>query len=255
DDSFAEREDEIGILHRQFNEMASSTAILVREKYTAELLAKEIQLQSLEKQIQPHFLYNVLQSIQWRAIRIEADDIAEMTNCLGNLLRMTLSKKDKIISLGNELELVKSFVRIQQLRFEDQIVFSLEADDELLDLAIPKLIIQPLVENAIRYAVEINAETVCAITVSVHRAETFMVIEVQNSGSSFEEDLLEKILVEKAQTHGFGISLANIYQRLRLTYNGEAEMQLVNENGLATVRIRIPFRLLCPIGQEGTCTN
>lgn len=231
---------EVSILHEQFDQMTGEISRLIQDKYVSELLAKEMQLQSLESQMNPHFIYNVLDSINWRARAAGQTDISEIVDALGRFLRVSLSQHRKLIPLREELELVNSYILIQQYRFEEHLDYQCHVPESLYGFEIPKLVIQPLVENAVKYAVETSLDECCRIVVDARMKEGRLLVEVRNSGSEFEEELLGHLREGSAQTHGFGVGLRNIDQRMRLTYGEDYGLTLRNENGFAVCRLHFP---------------
>lgn len=231
---------EVSILHQQFDQMTGEISRLIQDKYVSELLAKDMQLQSLEAQMNPHFIYNVLDSINWRARAAGQTDISEIVDALGRFLRVSLSQRRKLIPLSEELELVGCYILIQQYRFEEHLDYQCHVPQSLYGFEVPKLVIQPLVENAIKYAVETSLDECCRIVVDARMEEGRLLVEVRNSGSEFEEELLKRLREGVAQTHGFGVGLRNIDQRMRLTYGEDYGLTLLNENGFAVCRLYFP---------------
>lgn len=164
DSEYAYRKDEIGRLHQGFERMTARIQNLVNTNYVNEILAKEAQIKALESQINPHFLYNTLESINWRAKAVNNREISLMTESLGSLLRATLSNKKSLVTLSYELNLILSYITIQQIRFEERLDYREQVPDGLKNALIPPLTLQPLVENAIHYALEEMTET-CYITI------------------------------------------------------------------------------------------
>ena len=237
----AARTDEVGLLHRHFDKMAGEITQLIQERYVSELLAKEAQLQALEAQINPHFLYNVLESINWRAQAAGAPDISRIVDALGRFLRVSLNRHKKLLTLGEELALVECYMVIQRYRFEDRLVYTRHVPQDLMNVQIPKLAIQPLVENAVKYAVESSLDECCDICVEAYAARGVLVIDVKNSGSRMEAGLLEHLRTGEIRPHGFGIGLTNIDARMRLTFGEGFGLQLFNEGSYAVCRLRIPL--------------
>ncbi|PNV60928.1 sensor histidine kinase [Clostridium sp. chh4-2] len=236
---YSTRNDELGLLHRQFDHMAYKIQHLIQVNYVNELLKKEAQLKALENQINPHFLYNTLESVNWRAKAIGETEISSMVEALGALLRVTLNKKESIFTLKQELELVQSYMTIQKIRFEERLEFSVHVPEELLTATIPKLTIQPLVENAIHYGLEEMTEE-CSICVAADCVDNRLRIYVTNSGSLFEDHLLEKLQTNEITPHGFGIGLLNIDKRLKLTFGDGYGLTLYNQDDLAVAMVTIP---------------
>lgn len=242
DYDYSARKDEIGELHQRFDQMAIQVQELIRKNYLSEILTKEAELKSLENQINPHFLYNTLESINWRAKALGADEISTMVESLGTLLRTTLSRRDQAESnLKTELDIVKDYMSIIQIRFDEKLQYSIDVPDSLLEAPLPKLSLQPLAENAINYALEEMTET-CCIQISAKEEGNDIVITIINNGSQFPEDLLGKLSRKEIAPHGFGIGLLNIQKRLQLQFGQEYGLTLRNNEifDLAIVEIRIP---------------
>ena len=237
--SYESRTDEIGLLHQQFDSMATEIRSLIRENYETKIAAKDSQLRALEMQINPHFLYNTLQSINWRAKMLGDEEISRMTEALGKLLRITLSSRNKDSTLGQELDLVGYYMTIQQIRYEDALSFEVNVPEELRQIYLPKFTLQPLAENAIRYTVEADSDD-CLIRISAAATEYWVEITLANTGSSFDPDLLEKLRTGEITPHGFGIGILNVYQRLNLTFGQRFRLNFCNEDGFAVVKISVP---------------
>lgn len=202
--------DEVGMLSRHFSHMAREIDGLIQTDYTNRILLREAQLKALEAQINPHFLYNTLSAINWRAKMRGAQEISDMVEALSNLLRVTLNDDSGLIPLEKELSLVQSYIVIQRIRFDETLDYRLAVEaDELKDVLIPKLTLQPLIENAIRYGLEQSTQ-ICRVQLSVRRQGAQLVLLVQNDGSLYEDDLLEKLRQKTVTPHGYGIGLLNI---------------------------------------------
>lgn len=221
------RKDEIGTLHNQFDTMAKKIQTLINENYKNELLRKDMMLKNLQNQINPHFLYNTLESINWRAKASGEKEISQMVEALGSLLRTSLSPHPDTSTLKNELQIVRNYITIQKIRFEDRLHYSENIDSAILDCEIPLLIVQPLVENAIRYGLEVNIDA-CTIMVNVFSANGKITIQVINDGSQFEEDTLEKLISHQMIPHGFGIGILNIQKRIHMIYGKQYGIRLKN---------------------------
>lgn len=221
------RKDEIGTLHNQFDTMARKIQTLINENYKNELLRKDMMLKNLQNQINPHFLYNTLESINWRAKASGEKEISQMVEALGSLLRTSLSPHPDISTLKDELQIVRNYITIQKIRFEDRLHYSENIDPAVLDCEIPLLTIQPLVENAIRYSLEVNIDA-CSIMVNVFSTERKITIQVINDGSQFEDDTLEKLISHQMIPHGFGIGILNIQKGIHMIYGNQYGIELKN---------------------------
>ncbi len=228
DYDYSSRTDEAGILHRQFDQMTVEIQRLIQQNYVNEILTKDAKLKSLESQINPHFLYNALESVNWRAKAIGATDISDMVQSLGDLLRATLNNKDANFTVRHELEIVKDYITIQRIRFdEERLVYREEISEAILEARLPKMTIQPLIDNAINYGLEVITET-CYITLTGYEENGMIHIKVTNNGSQFEEDLLYKLEHGIVKSHGIGIGLLNIHQRIQLIYGSDYGLSLYN---------------------------
>ena len=237
---YSARGDEIGTLNRQFDEMSGTIIRLIQENYVNELLKKEAQIRALENQINPHFLSNTLDSIRWRAASAGEKDIQDMVEALGTLLRTSLrSREEENYTVGREMELVSSYITIQQLRYESRLKFENQIGQEWYCYQIPKLIIQPLIENAIFYGLEVSVEE-CDILLSVERKEGDLHFYVRNTGSEMEEDLLEKLRDGQIRPHGHGVGLLNIHKRIRMQYGEAYGLMLYNEGDYAVAELVAP---------------
>lgn len=238
--NYGARMDELGLLHTQFDCMVLEVEKLIQSNYVNELLKKEAELKALEYQINPHFLYNTLESVNWRAKAINATDISSMMESLGTLLRITLETKEASYTLQKELELIQSYMTIQKIRFEERLDYSISVSPSCFLMCIPKLTIQPLVENAIQYGLEENAEK-CSISITSQLKDSVLSIYIKNTGSQFVDCLLEKLRDSKIIPNGLGIGLLNIDKRLKLTFGPEYGLCLYNEGDLAIAGISIPY--------------
>lgn len=243
---YSQRKDEIGQLHTNFNSMANKVDALIKENYVNEILKKEAQLKALESQMDPHFLYNTLDSINWRAKAIKAEDISQITTALGNLLRISLSKNNYPFTIQQEMNILENYVTIQKLRYPHRLEYSIDIPEQFRNCEIPKFTIQPLLENAIRYGLEEISE-ICYISVSAFSSDRNLMIEVKNNGSQFDDDLLNKLESREIQPHGFGIGILNIHKRLKIAYGPDYGLYLYNTEDLddgeeyAVARIILPL--------------
>ena len=237
--------DEIGLLYKTFDSMVEKIQTLIRENYENELLKKEAQLKAMESQMDPHFLYNTLESINWRAKMIHSEEISQITTSLGSLLRLSLGKNSEHFTLAQEMEIVNNYITIQKIRYQRRLDFSADVPSWLLSAAIPKFTIQPLLENAIRYGLEESSET-CYISITCREVLGLLVIRITNTGSSFEEDFMKKLLSGQIQPHGFGIGILNIHRRLQLTYGESYGLLLYNIEDAETYEERAVAEIHIP---------
>lgn len=240
---YSQRSDEIGKLHQSFNAMAERIQHLVNTNYRYQILNRDARLKALESQINPHFLYNTLETVNWRAKALKDDTISNIVQSLAALLRATLSNEKSLVPLNYELNLVNNYITIQKIRFEERLLFRFydsECTENLKNALVLPLTIQPLLENAIRYGMEEMTET-CEISVYPYQRGDFLIIEVANQGSSFEENLLENLQNGSKSSHGFGIGLLNINQRIQMLFGDAYGLSFRNEEDKAIAIITLPF--------------
>ena len=238
---YTDRNDEIGILHNEFDDMIDKINLLIEDNYVKQLIIKDAQIKALEQQMNPHFLYNTLNLISWEAEALEAPTIPVIVESLSFLLRNILSEKSALIPLKKELALIKHYITIQQLRFTDRLSYEQDIDPTLELLLVPKLSIQPLVENAIKYALERNPEP-CRIIVTGKKRKEHVQIEVSNTGSCIDCHILEKLLSGETIPQGFGIGLTNIDARIRTLCGEQYGLRFRQENDTAVVILILPLQ-------------
>ncbi|WP_237087895.1 sensor histidine kinase [Paenibacillus crassostreae] len=232
---------EVGLLYRTFKMMIQRIRELINENYTKQLLIRETELKALQAQINPHFLYNTLESINWLAKTNKQDQISKMVESLGFLLRSSINFDNQLITLGSEIDIVMSYVTIQKVRFEERLEFTIDIESYLENALIPKLTLQPLVENAIHYALEPNIEP-CQIVIIVRENQGVITIFVQDNGPGMDPEFLKQLSEGKVQTLGKGIGLSNIEERIKLTYGSEWGLHIESEPNIKTsVQVRIPY--------------
>lgn len=230
-------QDEIGQLSQEFDLMLQKIDNLIHENYKKQLLIRDTRLKMLQAQINPHFLYNTLNAINWM-IRIKRnEDAAKMIVVLGDIMRAAFSKK-QYVTLGEEIELVQNYITIQQFRYPERAVFEIVIQGDLEQYQVPHMFIQPLVENAIHYGVENSLES-CRVTVKVWEQEKDILIQVADTGPGMDPQELEAVQNFTVKPKGNGIGLKNIYDRLLIIYE-EPEFIVSSKKGEGTtVRIRI----------------
>lgn len=234
-------EDELGILNRHFDKMTSDFKQVIDDNYVKELLLTQTQLKALEQQINPHFLYNSLESINWFARRGEGKNVSAIAQALGSLLRGTISEDEDCIPLKRELAILDSYLRIQRIRFPDTLRVYTQVDEGAMDVLIPKMSIQPLVENAIIHSLEENVGE-CHIYIRVALMDEMVRVEVENDGSEIDADILEKLRKKTVKPKGHGIGLMNIDSRLKLLFGQEFGLKLTSHTDRVVVSFLVPAK-------------
>ena len=234
------RLDEIGMLQTDFELMTQKIDDLIKENYVKQLVIKDTQMKALQAQINPHFLYNTLESINWMAKVNGQNTISLMAESLGNLLRGALKIKEKTIRIEEELALLQNYINIQKIRYEERLNFQLLIDDSLRKYRIPQLTLQPIVENAIAYGLE-NMSGECTITIRFVSVDDIIHILIEDNGPGIAPELLQQINDGIFQPRGFGIGLKNISDRLKLVFGEEYGITVYSQPGVGTrVAIHIP---------------
>jgi len=214
--------DEIGQLSQRFNQMSSELKRLVSRIQQEEEEKALAEIRALQSQINPHFLYNTLGSVKWIASMQKADKIVEITEALISMLRYTAKHERPMVTLREELDNIRNYIVIQNVRYYNRIQLQINVEDGLLENLMPKLILQPIVENAIFHGLA-ETEEEGIITVRAYRYEDGMRIEIQDNGVGIDEstgEWLHRELQEVEKTQAAGIGLPNVQRRIRL-YFGE----------------------------------
>jgi two-component system sensor histidine kinase YesM len=241
------RQDEVGWLYRGFNSLIHRVEELIAETSRAERRKKELEFQVLSHQINPHFLYNTLDSIRWKAENLGSSEIAEMVAALGNLLRLSLNQGKEITTLGREIEQVKAYVRIEQARLGKPIRILYSLDDELKDAPFLRLLLQPLVENAIQHSIRDNFED-GKILLTARKEGSDMIIDIIDNGSGIPPEALARLNLDADDAQvgpagSKGVGLRNVNNRLKLYFGERHRLRIETGPGLGT-RITLLHPLL-----------
>lgn len=234
------RGDEAGILTQEFQIMLDKIMVLIHENYEKQILLKDTQYRALQAQINPHFLYNTLNSINWMIRSGKNEEASEMLISLGDLLRAAF-KKEQLATVLEELELARHYIDIQKVRYRRRAEFLVEAEGDLEAYHVPRMILQPLVENSINHGVD-NSLNKCRILVWVKENEEAqtMTLEVADDGPGMTEEELAAVRNFTMVPKGNGIGLKNISERLNLIFS-DAVFEISSQPGKGTVvRIEIP---------------
>ena len=241
-----DRKDEIGLLKENYQAMLKEIENLIQENYIKQLTIKDTQYRSLQAKINPHFIYNTLDSIYWMAANEKNPDISVMVFSLGQLLRESVKSSDNykyLITLREELEILSHYVNIQKIRFKEHLVFKENIDASLLHCMIPRMTLQPIVENSIKYGVESIAGD-CVIELGIDRIENKLNITIKDNGVGVDPQLIEKLQSGKYTPKGTGIGLSNILSRLELIYGHEGRLKIRNALPKGCiVELTIPIKL------------
>ena len=216
---------------------------LINKEYKLRYLNKEMELRSLQAQINPHFIFNTLDSINWAARMHGLDPVGRMAESLANLLRISIRDQDKPYRISEELAYITNYMAIQQYRFEDRIRLELDVPAELNDVLIPRLIIQPLLENAIVHNVDTaDRPTVIAIRMRPDVSGSYAVVSVSDNGKGIPGDVIAHIRSsEQEKDAAFPRGLTNVHRRLVLSYGEEGGLDLSSSEEGTTIQFKIPI--------------
>lgn len=239
DSPYKDRGDEIGKLHRHFDRMALDYHRMMKHNFEQRQLLQEKQIQQLRAQIRPHFLNNTLESIYCLAKQAGNERIAVMTDALGKMLRASLNDKRDIVSVRDDLQITREYLRIQEIRHGDRMRVEIEVDEQLLDTRIPAMTLQPLVENAVHHALEEMLE-VCVIRITGERTEKGVSLTVTDNGPGMDEDILNKLESGEIKPEGMGIGMRNIHLRVRYAFGEAYGLTVQSRPGCTRVTVNLP---------------
>jgi two-component system, sensor histidine kinase YesM len=242
--------DEIGELGKDFNIMITEIGDLLRRITVQQEQKRKSELKALQMQINPHFLYNTLDSVIWMAEGGKQKEVIAMTSALARLFRLSISKGKEIITIGSEVEHVTNYLTIQKIRYKDKLDYRIEVDEELKRFKTVKIILQPLVENAIYHGIK-NKATPGTVTITGTRMESGIELAVADDGIGMDADALERMRQkirtapteeegDEDDTHS-GLGLRNVDERIKLYFGQEYGLEFESiEEGGTTGRVRLP---------------
>lgn len=241
--------DEVGELTDCFNSMLDAIDDLITREYKLKLQERDANLQALQNQINPHFLYNTLESITMMAEINDDTDVAEMVTDLGKFMRFTLTTRDAMVRLSEELACVENYVQIQNVRYDHCISLSVDCPEKLADNRIVKLSIQPVVENAILHGTG-GAGSGIHLRIRVREENSDMEILIADDGQGMDPETLAGVIKnleqgEETERPGQSIGLKNVHQRIKLRYGEKYGLKITSKPGKGT-----EVRLLLPCSRE-----
>lgn len=248
-----EGRDEIGGLIRNFNRMTSRIHSLINDVYKLEIQSKNLEMERvraelnfLQSQMNPHFLFNTLNAILVVCTKNKYSDVTDIVKSLSKLLRRLLSWKEDLVSVQEEITFIEMYLKIEKFRFRDKFDYVFEIDEQSLKYKIPKLSMQPLVENSCKHGLQ-TIEGLGIIRVSTAVLDNRLQISVSDNGKGIEPDKLKELLfaIRKEDSSGANIGIRNVYRRLELYYADQVRFEISSTPGLGTlVTFGIPLRLL-----------
>lgn len=236
--------DEIGMLYRGFGSMMKRIRTLINEVYLSKITQKEAELKALQAQINPHFLYNTLSLINWKALAAGEEDISRMTLALSTFYRTALNRGRNVLQVETELSNTRAYLEIQSMLHDGDFDYEIEAQTEILQCESLNLILQPLVENAIHHGIEEKTDGRGKITVRGWKEDNCVWFMVEDNGVGMEQEVADKILTMESK--GYGVR--NVNERIRLCYGEKYAMKVESVVGKGTkMTIHFPARRLTNI--------
>ncbi|ANF97334.1 cache domain-containing sensor histidine kinase [Paenibacillus bovis] len=252
---------EFGTVMRRFNEMSLSIVELLRHNNEIQENKRKLEIEALQYQINPHFLYNTLNMIRWMASMVKADNIVNSVVALGNILRPVFASKDSMCTLRDELNYLENYIKIINFRFNSTIQFEFDVEPDMLNYRIPRFILQPVIENSIKFGRE-EGEGI-EISIEVHEDGQDLWISVIDSGTGFDPQRREQLNARLAagesyepthQSHpdrpeadtGTGVGLYNVNKRIQLYFGQDYGLHVPQVPMGAEVTIRLPKMVESP---------
>lgn len=239
---------EIGHLSNTFNVMISKIKLLMQNAVSIEEEKRRSEIKALQAQINPHFLYNTLETIIWMSASGKNEEVVEVTSALARLFRTSISKGAHLVPLAVEVENINSYLTIQKMRYKDKLSFDVNIPSELAKLMTPKLILQPIVENAVYHGIK-QSEHGGAITIGAELREGCLMITVEDEGVGMSAEQMEQLFVPKDNTDR-GIGVINVNNRIKLCFGQQYGLHYQSSPDQGT-RVEICL----PIIEEGEEDN
>ena len=227
----------------EFERMARHMNKIVTATRTLDMSKRQAQYRALQNQINPHFLYNTLDSIIWMAEGKKNEEVVLMTASLARLLRQSISNEDEVVPIANEVEYARGYLTIQKMRYKDKLEFQIEVDSSILYIPLIKLVLQPIIENAIYHGLKYK-ESKGLLIVKGFMKDGNAVLQVIDDGVGMDEETLAHIYDKhKVNYHSNGVGVYNVQKRLKLYYGEDYGITYTSELGKGTTAtITIPGR-------------
>lgn len=236
-----EYSNEIADLIYSFNVMIGRIKQLMQRNMAEQIEKRKSELRALQAQINPHFLYNTLDSIIWMAESSKMSEVILMTSSLAKLLRRSISNQEEFVKIADEIDYVREYLKIQKMRYHDKLDYEIEIDDSILNIPVAKLIVQPLVENAIYHGIKLK-EGKGLIRITGNREDGKTVIRVSDDGVGMDEEALLHLFEEKKNEDLRKVGVLNVHKRIQMYYGAEYGLQYESIPMFGTtVSIILPF--------------
>lgn len=262
-DAAIEWSNEFGEIGKGINSLSTNVVQLMENRIAVEKQQKELEYQVLQSQVNPHFLYNTLNSIKWMATIQNATGIAEMTTALSRLLKSISKGTRQVIPIREEVELLKNYIVIQQYRYGGIITVTYQIEEETLSYLIPKFTLQPIVENAMFHGIEAkggSGEVKISIFINTWNTLPGIAIEVTDNGIGMAPELIEQVLSGNTQEiqHDFfrKIGINNVNKRIQFYFGEDYGISIQSEIGkFTTMHIQLPCQDSAPSFEQEKTSN
>ena len=235
-----QQEDEIGCLYHTYNRMNQRIDSLISQLTEAMLQDKEKEIKLMHSQLNPHFIYNTLESISWVAYENDVSEISEVVISLSEILKYSIKHSDEYVTFDDEIRMLKNYIYIQKFRFEDKFSVNYEIEEELLKYKTIKFTFQPFVENALVHGFR-NIRNQGLITIRLYSHEDDIYAEIEDNGCGM--DVLTMSKIDEIKTSGIGIH--NVNRSLQLRFGNQYNIDISSDWGKGTlIRLRIPKMIL-----------
>ena len=229
--------DEVGVLIRSFRRMMDEMNRLISEVYESKIKLQNTEMKALQAQINPHFLYNSLSIINWKALEADQEDISKVTLALSTYYRTSLNRGETMTTVENEINNIRAYLGIQLIMHDNSFKVIEDIDMDAGGYRIPKLILQPLVENSIDHGLDMSEKEEKCLWLTVSQDGNDLLFEVRDNGVGMEQEKADEIV----SYHSKGYGLRNVYERIRVLYGEEGNMDITSCVGEGTrIQIRVP---------------
>lgn len=229
--------DEVGVLIQSFRRMMDQMNHLISEVYESKIQLQNSEMRALQAQINPHFLYNSLSIINWKAIEAGEDEISHVTLALSTYYRTSLNRGETMTTVAKEIDNIRAYLKIQLVMHDNEFRVVEQISDGLNDYLIPKLILQPLAENAIDHGIDVSDNENPTLWLTIREEAEHIFFEIRDNGAGMTQEKADQILTY--QSSGYGVR--NVCDRIHVLYGEKGEMKIESTPGKGTrVFIRIP---------------
>lgn len=247
--------DEIGQVTRAFSQMNVRLRDYIDRVYVAEIQRRDAEIQLLQHKINPHFLFNTLEAIRMKAIQGGQEEVSEMIAVLGHLYRWNVKGNGMFVRIEEELDYIQSYLYLMKLRYKDRIQIEYNIPDEILNYGIPKITIQPIVENAVKYGIDYQSKSPNQININGRLDGHRLILSIQDNGNGIQSDRLylirQALCHEPIQDGNTGMGIANVHQRLRRLFGAEFGITIDSFPGKGTlVTLLLPARTVKEMNQN-----